>query len=111
MRRRLWVFFFSSRRRHTRCTGDWSSDVCSSDLLAGKTRLMFDLLSATDTSFCSSPPTMLVAKPRDQVVTAGIARLGYKEIDRWPPRKSWFGEPPAGYAYWPKHLTNVDPEI
>src|SRR6266487_4670934 len=25
-------FFFSSRRRHTRLTGDWSSDVCSSDL-------------------------------------------------------------------------------
>src|SRR6266498_5882411 len=28
-------FFFSSRRRHTRCGRDWSSDVCSSDLLAG----------------------------------------------------------------------------
>src|SRR6267154_3676759 len=27
------VFFFSSRRRHTRWTGDWSSDVCSSDLI------------------------------------------------------------------------------
>src|SRR5690348_18265532 len=27
-------FFFSSRRRHTRWTGDWSSDVCSSDLVA-----------------------------------------------------------------------------
>src|SRR6266581_5027742 len=27
-------FFFSSRRRHTRWTGDWSSDVCSSDLPA-----------------------------------------------------------------------------
>src|SRR6266542_4703833 len=27
-------FFFSSRRRHTRCYRDWSSDVCSSDLLA-----------------------------------------------------------------------------
>src|SRR3989442_14572982 len=27
-------FFFSSRRRHTRCGRDWSSDVCSSDLLA-----------------------------------------------------------------------------
>src|ERR1035441_10752618 len=26
------VFFFSSRRRHTRCLSDWSSDVCSSDL-------------------------------------------------------------------------------
>src|SRR2546429_9949386 len=26
------AFFFSSRRRHTRCSRDWSSDVCSSDL-------------------------------------------------------------------------------
>src|SRR6266487_745797 len=30
-------FFFSSRRRHTRWTGDWSSDVCSSDLEGGRT--------------------------------------------------------------------------
>src|SRR5258706_10060669 len=28
------VFFFSSRRRHTRLVSDWSSDVCSSDLIA-----------------------------------------------------------------------------
>src|SRR5690606_39835599 len=28
----LLVFFFSSRRRHTRFSRDWSSDVCSSDL-------------------------------------------------------------------------------
>src|SRR5882724_8574864 len=28
----LLLFFFSSRRRHTRCLSDWSSDVCSSDL-------------------------------------------------------------------------------
>src|SRR5258705_2845552 len=27
------LVFFSSRRRHTRCLSDWSSDVCSSDLL------------------------------------------------------------------------------
>src|SRR5690606_40918367 len=27
------IFFFSSRRRHTRFSRDWSSDVCSSDLL------------------------------------------------------------------------------
>src|SRR5256884_5865383 len=32
MRFRLWPFFLSSRRRHTRCSRDWSSDVCSSDL-------------------------------------------------------------------------------
>src|SRR5438876_7204856 len=31
------VFFFSRRRRHTIWTGDWSSDVCSSDLGAGRT--------------------------------------------------------------------------
>src|SRR2546426_6940399 len=31
-------FFFSSRRRHTRLQGDWSSDVCSSDLLAQRRR-------------------------------------------------------------------------
>src|SRR5256885_4621524 len=29
---RVVCFFFSSRRRHTRLQGDWSSDVCSSDL-------------------------------------------------------------------------------
>src|ERR1039458_9929031 len=27
------MFFFSSGRRHTRCLSDWSSDVCSSDLI------------------------------------------------------------------------------
>src|SRR5690348_17495481 len=51
------VFFFSSRRRHTRWTGDWSSDVCSSDLtnraasLNCRDRLQQDatlLLSASD---------------------------------------------------------------
>src|SRR5262245_66509509 len=31
------MFFFSSRRRHTRCLSDWSSDVCSSDLDADPT--------------------------------------------------------------------------
>src|SRR2546429_7545314 len=34
------VFFFSSRRRHTRCSRDWSSDVCSSDLTYGKPLLV-----------------------------------------------------------------------
>src|SRR5437016_9352571 len=30
----FFFFFFSSRRRHTRLVSDWSSDVCSSDLVA-----------------------------------------------------------------------------
>src|SRR5437016_14525489 len=33
------AFFFSSRRRHTRLVSDWSSDVCSSDLLIPKLRI------------------------------------------------------------------------
>src|SRR5256885_8441581 len=32
MRTTVFFFFISSRRRHTRLQGDWSSDVCSSDL-------------------------------------------------------------------------------
>src|SRR5262245_64923736 len=38
----FFFFFFSSRRRHTRCLSDWSSDVCSSDLLADPSELLVD---------------------------------------------------------------------
>jgi len=79
--------------------------------IAGKTHLMVDLLANTDTSFCRLPPTMLVAKPQDPTVVNGIGRLGYKETDRWPPRKGWFKEDPPGYAYWPPHLRNVPSEV
>src|SRR3989339_1923228 len=44
------VFFFSSRRRHTRLVSDWSSDVCSSDLMIRHTRLVSDWSS----DVCSS---------------------------------------------------------
>src|SRR5437899_8858617 len=37
-------FFFSSRRRHTRCLSDWSSDVCSSDLGRSKRYSFIDPL-------------------------------------------------------------------
>src|SRR5437763_10297650 len=42
-------FFFSSRRRHTRYIGDWSSDVCSSDLLTTS-------ISRCKTSWRCGPP-------------------------------------------------------
>src|SRR5438105_8874899 len=35
-----YFFFFSSRRRHTRSTRDWSSDVCSSDLMKTSVRVL-----------------------------------------------------------------------
>src|SRR5438093_6569320 len=52
---RLWshhqvLFFFSSRRRHTRLVSDWSSDVCSSDLVLERLEDLrpFGLLEGTD---------------------------------------------------------------
>src|SRR5258707_9639196 len=39
-------FFFSSRRRHTRYWRDWSSDVCSSDLIAAMVAFTRDVLLA-----------------------------------------------------------------
>src|SRR5437868_12643421 len=38
------IFFFSSRRRHTRSKRDWSSDVCSSDLFGLLNAIMLSLL-------------------------------------------------------------------
>src|SRR5947199_3219096 len=43
-----YIFFFSSRRRHTRCLSDWSSDVCSSDLLQSK-------IQAVTSGDCAAP--------------------------------------------------------
>src|SRR5699024_11548563 len=37
----LFLFFFSSRRRHTRSKRDWSSDVCSSDLYLPADNIFF----------------------------------------------------------------------
>src|SRR2546429_7773279 len=58
----LSCFFFSSRRRHTRCSRDWSSDVCSSDLgftqvpAAGKTGTTDDY---TDAWFIGYTPELV----------------------------------------------------
>src|SRR2546422_11578770 len=42
------VFFFSSRRRHTRCSRDWSSDVCSSDLVKFPAGLGYEAAGIVD---------------------------------------------------------------
>src|ERR1035438_10839251 len=48
-------FFFSSRRRHTRCLSDWSSDVCSSDLCSPTWRA---------TTRCRSSASTTSSRPR-----------------------------------------------
>src|SRR6266498_704812 len=56
-------FFFSSRRRHTRCGRDWSSDVCSSDLLGEQQEAVVDLAVRTQ------------AKPLHVGVVGAVAAL------------------------------------
>src|SRR5438045_8830025 len=45
------MFFCSSRRRHTRCLSDWSSDVCSSDLVLIYADRMCGLHAALSTAY------------------------------------------------------------
>src|SRR5699024_11406526 len=47
------VFFFSSRRRHTRSKRDWSSDVCSSDLNLTESSLISLIYDSALTPFLS----------------------------------------------------------
>src|SRR2546430_13362726 len=49
------LFFFSSRRRHTRFDCDWSSDVCSSDLAVGDEREKVRALDAGADDYVTKP--------------------------------------------------------
>src|SRR6266487_4734012 len=65
-------FFFSSRRRHTRWTGDWSSDVCSSDLSwAGEN---FELPD-------DGSPRVQIKMWAAEELCRQIARLGGQDLD------------------------------
>ncbi|MBO2460979.1 hypothetical protein [Actinomadura violacea] len=78
----------------------------------GKTTMIWDLLKHTDTSWCSVPPVMLVAKPKDPVVYNALDQMDYSVLKDWPPRKKWFSqEVPAGYGLWPPHLMDVPSEV
>src|SRR5687768_18066155 len=80
-------FFFSSRRRHTRCSRDWSSDVCSSDLEdegrapRGQSRLPPGVEEDADALLDLQPPC-------EQHLVRRPARLGCARRRRRPDRKS-----------------------
>src|SRR5690625_7301604 len=57
--RSSWRFFFSSRRRQTRWPRDWSSDVCSSDLIAAQ--YTKNQPRERDTLMIGNPAVMVVA--------------------------------------------------
>ena len=67
------VFFFSSRRRHTRCSRDWSSDVCSSDLKQIATRRQ-------DTAH---PAHLLVVHQLGLVTPAAVAAVVEEVTNVW----------------------------
>src|SRR2546429_3676335 len=57
----MFFFFFSSRRRHTRCSRDWSSDVCSSDLI-GKSAALKRMLQLVETVAPSDSTVLLLGE-------------------------------------------------
>src|SRR2546429_5059295 len=68
-------FFFSSRRRHTRCSRDWSSDVCSSDLAQRGSGEGREILSQSDVHIPECPGV------RDNEATLG--RREASKLRRW----------------------------
>src|SRR5437762_14166675 len=77
--RLLVYFFFSSRRRHTRYIGDWSSDVCSSDLadrIASAAKQVVAALSAAgaDTAVVCSAQRLTSDAPIDTKIGRASCR-------------------------------------
>src|SRR5438093_10323680 len=79
------LFFFSSRRRHTRLVSDWSSDVCSSDLTmaAFSTRLRDRRVEPTDLGLLMRKRARLVGstlRSRSRVEKAAIVARFREEL-------------------------------
>src|SRR2546430_9122014 len=90
------VFFFSSRRRHTRFDCDWSSDVCSSDLNTGVTcfvnelgRITQRLQDETGSTFTEGVLTGEIKVPTEHELTfytrSEERRVGKECRSRWSP--------------------------
>src|SRR5690554_7673524 len=79
----FFFFFFSSRRRHTRCGRDWSSDVCSSDLLRGrKGYLPARLVNAAVHVWLTIAATLVCLSDR---LRSEERRVGKECRSRWSP--------------------------
>src|SRR5690606_18550733 len=82
--------FFSSRRRHTRFSRDWSSDVCSSDLieeaqnLAPEVLETLRLLTNLETSTTKLLHILLIGQPEllDTLALRGLRQLNQRVVSR-----------------------------
>src|SRR6516162_11422703 len=90
------LFFFSSRRRHTRLQGDWSSDVCSSDLFGPRG---FD---ATDPDVLPPDPRAGTLEDLQSALAAAHARgdlvMPYLNVSWWNPQSPTVQQLPAGLS-------------
>src|SRR5262245_63533670 len=84
------VFFFSSRRRHTRCLSDWSSDVCSSDLTtetgASECLAAAGLPASEVKAWLQAEPGETTDFPADREKFSGYWRTSARLIGRLPPK-------------------------
>src|SRR3712207_9082623 len=72
-------FFFSSRRRHTRYWRDWSSDVCSSDLLLGRLDRGVDILDQLDLRLLDEAVQVLDVGLVEVDLGKGVSNLGVRQ--------------------------------
>src|SRR6478672_10848882 len=94
----MFFFFFSSRRRHTRSDRDWSSDVCSSDLV--------DFFSSGEEASAAGYRACLRCKPdevgRDREAVAAAVKL-IEEAEETPS----LSDLAAAVAYAPHHFQRL----
>src|SRR5688500_20073253 len=78
-------FFFSSRRRHTRLQGDWSSDVCSSDLSCSIARSSASTPRALPPTCCHAGRNRASATTGAGSTRSEERRVGKECRSRWAP--------------------------
>src|SRR5256885_3382909 len=119
-------FFFSSRRRHTRLQGDWSSDVCSSDLQHGKLSLrasdtselvLSDVHVSADALLPKSgglkSPLMCLTQARYGIAwgAMGAAMACFEEATSYSKTRVMFGKPIGGFQIQQARLADMLTEL
>src|SRR5438045_9638283 len=98
----LCCFFFSSRRRHTRCLSDWSSDVCSSDL-------PYEVLLVDDGSVDGTLERLLEIEGRDRRVRVLRLRRNFGQTAAFRSEERRVGKE-CRPRWAPKGVTNKERE-
>src|SRR5438034_2431821 len=102
-------FFFSSRRRHTRSLCDWSSDVCSSDLIV-RTDAQLPQNILRSQGLTPQDITKVIVTPLQAYATSNIHI--FKNAEICISRKGWIEDFQAPYYHLhvPRHL-RIPPEV